>query len=281
MNLRASILLSYFFLSLTSAFGQERIITAGSALTETVCALGDCDKIIASDRTSLYPEQIQKLPSIGYRTGISAEGILSLKPTLMIAEKGYVDDAVLTQLSSTSIRLVIIDRKNNFEDTKKFIMQIAAALGKDAAGKKLVAKNEAELAEAAQLLKRTSSSPRVMCIYNRGNTTVSLAGKDTFGDIIQYAGAINAYSQEQGYKNLNAEALIAADPEYLVMLSSGFESLGGIEGVLKLPGVAQTRAGKKKQIISIESLRLTNFGPRFGETVKELVLRLHPDLTVN
>ena len=69
------------------AYSQERIITAGSALTETVCALGDCDKIIASDRTSLYPAHIQQLPSIGYRTGINAEGIISMKPTLVIAEK--------------------------------------------------------------------------------------------------------------------------------------------------------------------------------------------------
>src|SRR5687767_13079498 len=82
-----------------------RIITAGSAITETVCALGDGDKIIASDRTSLYPEFIQKLPSIGYRSGIGAEGIISLKPTLIIAEKEYVDEAVLQQLASSGIRL--------------------------------------------------------------------------------------------------------------------------------------------------------------------------------
>ena len=152
MNFRASILLLCVLFPVAITVAQERIITAGSALTETVCALGYCDKIVASDRTSLFPEQIQKLPSIGYRSGINAEGILSLKPTLMIAEKGYVDDAVLTQLASTSIRLVIIDRKNNFDDTKKFIMQIAAALGKEAAGRKLVAKNEEQLAEAAKLL---------------------------------------------------------------------------------------------------------------------------------
>ena len=56
------------------------------------------------------------------------------------------------------------------------------------------------------------------------------------------------------------------------------ESIGGLEGALKIPGVAQTIAGKKKQIIGIESLRLTNFGPRFGQTVKELVVLLHPEL---
>ena len=100
------------------AAGQERIITAGSALTETVCALGDCDKIIASDRTSLYPANIQQLPSIGYRGGIHAEGILSLKPTLIIAEKDYVDDAVLEQLEASGIKLLIIDHKPEIGETK-------------------------------------------------------------------------------------------------------------------------------------------------------------------
>lgn len=257
---------------------QQRIITAGSAITETVCALGDCDKIIASDRTSLYPAQVQQLPSIGYRSSINAEGILSLKPTIIIAEKDYVEDAVLQQLASGSIKLVVVDRKYSFEDTKKFILQIGQALGKEAEAKKLIAKNEAELAEAKALLKRATALPKVLCVYNRGTATVSMAGQETFGEIIPYGGAANAIGNTTGYKPLNTEALIAADPEYLVMTSTGFESVGGLEGVLKIPGVAQTTAGKKKQIVVIDALKLTNFGPRFGETVKELVAQLHPEL---
>lgn len=262
-----------------SAVNAQRIITAGSAITETVCALGDCDKIIASDRTSLYPSHIQQLPSIGYRSGINAEGILSLKPTLIIAEKGYVEDAVLSQLSTAGIKLLIVDRKLNFDDTKKYITQISSVLKREAEGKKLIAKNEAELMEVKHLLEKSTTIPKVLCIYNRGLTTISMAGKETFGEIINYVGAINAYDDVQGYKPLNTEALIAANPEYLLMVSTGFESLGGMEGVLNLPGVVQTTAGKKKQIIALESLRLTNFGPRFGETVKELVILLHPELT--
>ncbi|MEJ1241523.1 ABC transporter substrate-binding protein [Chryseolinea sp. T2] len=267
--------------TVTKCLAQERIITAGSALTETVCALGNCDQIIASDRTSLYPSSIQKLPSIGYRTGISAEGIISLKPTMVIAEKEYVDDAVLSQLRATQIKLVIVDRKQNWEDTKKFIRQIATALHKGEEGEKLITTNESQLAESANLLKKTSSTPKVLCVYNRGTSTVSTAGKDTFGDITQYIGATNAFGGEQGYKPLNTEALIASNPDYLLLLSSGYESIGGLDGVLKIPGVAQTTAGKKRQVIAIDALRLTNFGPRFGETVKELVVLLHPELKTN
>lgn len=273
-----------FFLALTAitvagkAQSSERIITAGSALTEIVCALGDCDKIIASDRTSLYPEHIQQLPSIGYRSGISAEGIISLKPTLVIAEKDYVDAAVLQQLASSGIKLLVVEERFDFNDTKKCITQIAAVLKREAEGKKLIAKNETELAEAKALLAKGTASPKTLCIYNRGTATVSVAGKKTFSNILHYAGASNAVPDVEGYKPLNTEALIAADPEYIVMASSGLESIGGIEGALKIPGVAQTTAGKKKQIIGMNSLKLTNFGPRFGETVKALVMMLHPEL---
>jgi iron complex transport system substrate-binding protein len=255
-----------------------RIITAGSGVTETVCALGDCDKIVASDRTSLYPASIQQLPSIGYRTGINAEGILSLKPTMVIAEKEYLDAPVLDQLKSSGVELVIVEQRYSFDETKIAINQIGRALGKTEEAKKLIAKNESELKEAEAMLSKTKSKPKVICVYNRGTSTMSIAGQKTFAEILRYVGASNAYPEVSGYKPLNTEALIAANPDYLVMISTGLESIGGVDGVLKIPGVAQTSAGKLKQIVAVESLKLTNFGPRFGEAVKELVLLLHPEL---
>lgn len=266
-------------MSFSSAFAQQRIITAGSAITETVCALGDCDKIVGSDKTSTYPESVQNLPSIGYRNGISAEGIISLKPTLIIAEKDYVKDEVLAQLSASGIKLLIIDRKLNVTDTKKFIAQIAAALDRQAEGKKLIASIDADIAEANTLLKKATSKPKVLGIYNRGSLTMSLAGKETFSEILNYVGAENAFTSVDGYKPLNTEALIAANPDYLLTTIYGLESLGGMEGFLKIPGVAQTTAGKKKQIVSIDSLMLTNFGPRVGKAIKELVLLIHPEIS--
>lgn len=273
----------YFFITFLCTtvwlHAQERIITAGSAITETVCALGDCDKIIASDRTSLYPPQIQSLPSIGYRSSINAEGILSLKPTLIIAEKEYVEDAVLAQLSSSNIKLIIVDRKNSLDGTKSFIAQIGSALHREKEAQKLLLHIEEDLAASEALLEKATREPRVLCIYNRGTATVSMAGSGTFADILKYTGAANVINGIEGYKPLNTEALIAANPDYILMLSTGFQSVGGVEGVLKIPGVAQTTAGRKKQILTLDSLMLTNFGPRLGEAVKELVMLLHPELT--
>lgn len=268
----------WVLMSVSPAFAQQRIITAGSAITETVCALGDCDKIIASDKTSLYPESIQKLPSIGYRNDINAEGIISLKPTLIIAEKDYVKDEVLSQLSATGIKVLIIDRTYSIEATKKMITQIAEILSRRAEAKKVIAQIDADLAEAKSLLKKATTKPTVLGVYNRGSSNVNLAGKETFGEIIAYAGAQNAFDNITGYKPLNTEALIAANPDFIVTTALGLESIGGVEGFLKVPGVAQTTAGKKKQIVAIDSIMLTNFGPRLGQAIKELVVLLHPEL---
>lgn len=263
----------------SASVAQTRIITAGSAITETVCALGDCDKIIASDKTSLYPESIQKLPSIGYRNSIGAEGILSMKPTLIITEKDYVKDEVLSQLSATGIKVLIIDRTYSVDATRKLITQIAEVLNRQAEAKKVIAQIDADLAEAKTLLKKTTVKPTVLAVYNRGASNISMAGKETFGEIIAYAGAQNAFSDVSGYKPLNTEALIAANPQFILTTAFGLESIGGVDGFLKIPGVAQTTAGKKKQIVSIDSIMLTNFGPRLGQAIKELVLLLHPEVS--
>jgi iron complex transport system substrate-binding protein len=274
MKNRALILL---FTGITILSFGQKIITAGSAMTETVCALGDQGKIVASDRTSLYPAEIQKLPSIGYRTSISAEGIISLQPSLVIAEKDYVEPAVLDQIKSTGIKLLIIERVYTVDGTKNMIRQIAAELNKKAEGEKLISKIESQLAEANAIVKKSKVTPKVLCVYNRGTSSVDIAGTKTFSSILPYVGAEPAITGVDGYKPLNAEALIASNPDYLLMFESGVQSLGGVDGVLKVAGVTETTAGKKKQIIAMEGIKLSNFGPRFGEAVKELAVQLHPD----
>lgn len=271
-------MISAVLLHASVVFGQIRIVTAGSVVTETVCALGDCDKIVASDRTSLYPAHIQSLPSIGYRSSINAEGILSLRPDLVIVEKDYVDEAVLSQLRSSRIAIVMVKQQFSFEGAKETIEVIAKALNRNTEGEGLIAKIEGELAEAQSWVAQSKESPKVLGVHNRGTALVNIAGEKTFTDIFPYVGATNAIKGVKGYKSLNSEALIASNPDYILFFDSGLQSLGGVAGALKIQGVAQTTAGKKKQIIAIEGIKLSNFGPRFGEAVKELTLLLHPEI---
>ncbi len=190
--LQLSLLLAAF-----SANGQ-RIITAGSAITETVCALGDCSKIIASDRTSLYPEEIQKLPSIGYRNSINAEGIISLKPSLVIAEADYVKGPVLDQVKSAGISVIIIDRVYSLDGTKSMIRELAKALDKNVAAEQLISKIEKQLADALAISADAKISPRVLCVFNRDKSSLSIAGTNTFSEILKYTGAVPAITRVDG-----------------------------------------------------------------------------------
>ncbi|HZY78485.1 MAG TPA: ABC transporter substrate-binding protein, partial [Cyclobacteriaceae bacterium] len=265
-----------------------RIITAGSAMTETVCALGDCAKIVATDKTSLYPTEVTKLPSIGYRSGINAEGIIALKPTLFIVEKMYVEDAVVKQIASAGVKVVEIPRAYDLAGTKELIRTISRSLNKTSQGDQLIAKMESQLAEASAIVKKGKSNPayrqagpKVLCIYNRGTSSFDVAGNNSFANILPLVNATPAITGVEGYRPLNTEALIASNPDYLLMFESGVKSLGGVEGVLKVPGVDQTTAGKKKQVIVMDGIKLSNFGPRLGEAVKELAETLYSNNQAN
>ena len=266
-----------FLLLAFSVFSTQaqRIITAGSAITETVCALGDCSKIVASDRTSLYPAEIQKLPSIGYRTSISAEGIISLKPTLFIVEQDYVKAEVIDQIKSTGITVLAMDRTFSWEGTQELIQKIATALNRQTEGKKLIAKIESELSEAKKIISQSGTTPRVLCVFNRDKSALNIAGSQTFSEILKYAGATPAVTGVAGYKPLSTETLITSKADFILMFENGVQALGGVEGVLAIPGVQQLPAGKKKQIIAMDGSKLSNFGPRFGEAVIALAAQLH------
>ena len=264
-----------FGIVLTWQIYAQRIITAGSSSTEIVCQLGLCDQIIATDRTSLYPPQMQSLPSIGYRSSITAEGIISLNPDIMILEKGYVKDVILEQLKNAGKQTLVVENKSNLEDTKSRIRQIAKTLDKQAEGEKLINTIDQQLSDLQKKINADSSKPKVLCVYARGAGNMSVAGKNTGFMLIELAGVQNAVPNIEGYKPLNAEALINANPDYLLFFESGLQSLGGVDQVLKLPGVLQTTAGKKKQIIAIDGVKLTNWGPRLAEAANEVFDKTH------
>ena len=260
-----------------SLSAQQRIITAGSSSTEIVCALGLTERIVATDKTSLYPEKMQSLPTIGYRTSISAEGIISLKPDLIIFEKEYVSDELVAQLKSTGIKTLVVEHGQNFESTKMRIRNIADAINKKPEAEKLIAGLESDLAKVKKKVDATTVRPTVLCVYNRGGGNMQIAGKNTSFGLLPTAGAVNALSEVEGYKPLNAESLILANPDYILFFDSGLQSLGGIEEVLKITGVAQTTAGKKRQIIAMDGILLTNWGPRVAIAAEQLFQLTHPE----
>jgi iron complex transport system substrate-binding protein len=98
--------------------------------------------------------------------------------------------------------------------------------------------------------------------------------------MIEAAGGIDA-GTEAGityFMPVTAEAIVAAQPEFIMLPQSGVDSIGGLEAVLQIPGVAETPAAQNDQILAFDDLLLLGMTPRTGEFLDELVTILHPEL---
>lgn len=272
--------------TVTDADGQpfivrdtSRVITLGGPVTEIVYALGAGGKVIAADTSSSYPAAVTTLPKIGYQRALTAEGIISLKPTLVIATTEAGPPTTLAQLRAAGVNVLILAVEYTPQGTKAKISTIARVFGKEARAAELNATIDRDLAKAGLLAARFKSRPKVMFIYARGAQSAQIGGSDTAADaMIRLAGGVNPVGSVQGYKPLTAEAAVAAAPDVVLMLSGGLESVGGKEGLLKLPGIGQTPAAKNGRVVALDDLYLLGFGPRLGRAVQDLTLQLHPEL---
>jgi iron complex transport system substrate-binding protein len=268
----------------TAAYAQaeadaHRIVTLGGSVTETVYALGAGDQVVGVDDSSVYPADATQQPSVGYYRQLPAEGVLSLDPTLVLALEGTGPPAILDQLRSAGVRVERIPDAPSIEGTKAKIRRIAALLGRTAEGEALLRQMDQALAEARALRQQATTTPRVLFVYARGTGTMNVAGRGSSGEaMIELAGGQNAITGFEGYKPMTAEAVVAANPDVLLLLSRGLDSLGGIDGLLKQPGIALTQAGQERRIVAMDDLLFLGFGPRLGTAVKQLTAKLHPEL---
>jgi len=264
------LLLSFFFFAATTK-AQRRIVSLNGTVTEVVCALGFEGSLVGVDVTSTYPASVQKLPKVGHNRNISAEPVLALQPDLILATSNFLAPAVIGQFNATGVKTVVLQQEYSVEGTKKLIREIAAALQATEKGAALCQ----QLDQQQQALKVIPQAKKVLFIYARGAGTMMVAGQETPLDkIITLAGAKNAASGFKDFKPLTTEALVAANPDVILLFDTGLESVGGVTGLLKVPGVPQTTAGKQQKIIAMDGQLLSGFGPRVLEAVKVLSEKL-------
>ncbi len=263
-------------LSLRAEETSPRLIAIGGPVTEIVYALGADKHLVATDTSSIYPTEATKLPQVGYQRNLSAEGVLSQKPTLVIASVEAGPPPVVEQLKQSGVAWVSIPADFTVDGAKAKIRAVASATKNDAKGEILVQKLETDMTKARTFVDAEKSKPKVLFIYARGGGTVNVAGQETAADaMIALAGGVNAVKGYTGYKPITAEAVVAAAPDIILIPVHGLQSIGGIDGLLAQPGLAETPAGKARQVVSMDDLLLLGFGPRLGEAVLELTQLVH------
>jgi iron complex transport system substrate-binding protein len=256
-----------------------RIVSVGSALTEVFYALGAENLLVGVDTTSLYPPQAKSLPQVGYMRALSAEGVLSLKPTLIMATTGAGPASTLDQLKATGIEVVILPDRYDYDSVVKKIEAVGKATGKVAEADALIARGQADMKALSDRLASTPNKPRVLFLMSMSGGAPQAAGRDTAADgIIRLAGGVNAIDGYAGYRPLTPEAVIASRADYILMPRQSVESLGGVDKVLDQPAIRQTPAGRAGKVLQFDILLLLGFGPRTPQAATELAAALHPEL---
>ena len=245
-----------------------RIVSANGTLSEILVGLGLEKQIVGVDVTSTFPASLEKLPKIGHNRTISAEGILALNPDVIVyTDQSMLAPAVVKQLNSSGKKLVEFKHEYSKDGAIRLIREVGAYFNAQAQAEKMVKTLQADLAKVPS----PANPKKLLFIYARGAGTLMVSGTGTSLDkMFALAGHKNAVSGFTDFKPLTAESLITANPDVLILFSSGLESLEGIDGLLKVPGVASTSAGKNRRIVTMDGQFLTGFGPRLGKAAIEL-----------
>jgi iron complex transport system substrate-binding protein len=256
-----------------------RIVSIGGAITEILYALGFEDRLAGVDATSLYPTAaLRDKPNVGYMRQLSAEGVLGLNPSLVLAVQGSGPKETIDVLEAAKVPLVLVPETFSEQGLLDKIKLVGHAMGADARAECLTAVVTDDLAQLRALRAKVTKPVRVMFVMSLLNGRAMAAGQNTAAnEIIALAGGVNAIDSYEGYKIINDEAIVAARPDVVLSIQRSKDSLEA-EAVYLHPAFALTPAVANKAFISMEGLYLLGFGPRTAAAARDLSVKLYPAL---
>lgn len=256
----------------------SRILPLTGMLAEVVFTLGFGDNVVGRDAAATF-EEAADLPAVSEGHDVSAESVLSLEPTVILADTWTGPPETIEQLRGTGIPVVIVEEAWSVTDVYPRIERVAEALGVPDRGTELAERTREQLDEV------TASAPQgeplsVAFLYLRGTAGVYLIGGRGSGadELLETVGAVDsgvAMGLEEPFTPITSEALIEAQPDVILVMTGGLESVGGVDGLVEIPGVAQTPAGQNRRVVDFEDGLLLSFGPRTPQVVAALAEELY------
>ncbi|NRI64773.1 MULTISPECIES: heme/hemin ABC transporter substrate-binding protein [Rhodococcus] len=255
---------------------NSRIIAADryGTFAATTVALGLGDNLVGRDTSAKFPA-VEDVPVVTVGgSSLSAEAILDLNPTVVLTDTSIGPQSVQDQLRAAGIPVVFFDPTRTLEGVPAQIQAVADALGVPEQGKALVNRTEGEIAAARDLVPDDRDPLKIAFLYLRGSAITMIGGDGSGADsLIEALGAVDAGTASgitQKFAPITSEALIAAAPDAFLMMTDGLASIGGIDGLEKIPGIAQTPAGKNQRVVDMEDGVLLSFGPNTGRVMQSL-----------
>ena len=263
--------------------GPQRIVCIGAAYNEMIYALDAQSNLVGVDYSSTYPNEIKKLPTVGYHRALSAEGILSLHPTLIIHDNNIGPDNVVRQLQALHVPMKTFHAKNDsIAGAEALLREMGAFFHEETRAGELCAQMDREMTEAAAAVKGYRATPRVAVIhFGRASNVYLLVGNGgggdagTAGKMVELAGGRMAVEKTGMQRMASPEIIAKSNPEVILMTEYGFDRLGSMEQAKTLPGVAETDAARNNRIYRVTEHELMYFGPDTGESIIKLSKLVH------
>jgi iron complex transport system substrate-binding protein len=256
----------------TSSFSVARVVVLANGVAEIMNSLNAGALIVGRDLAS-SEKALEDVPVVTSGHQVIPEKVIGLKPDLVIIDASTGPKSAIDQIRSAGIRVEQTPESWNLADISLKVQAVANVIGAPQQGELL---NQA--ISSAITNSKLSSKPRIAFLYLRGTSSVYLIGGEGSGadSLISAIGGIDvgAAALPRPFNTLTAESLATLNPDVIIVMTKGLESVGGIFGLLKLPGVAQTEAGKKQAVIDVDDSLLLSFGPRTPSLVQVLAERV-------
>lgn len=265
----------------SSIADTSRIVSLNGDLTETIFALGAGDQVVGIDLTTTYPPEAAALPDVGLGRDVNAEAVIALAPTLVIGDEQIEPQSAIDQIRAAGIPVVILPTEVTLDGVMRKFTSVGTILDMSSEAEELKTEVGTQIDEALALAAKAISRPSAAYLYVRGPETLLVFGTAMPTHyLIEAAGGVDAAAAVDVVfaEDLSAERLVEAAPEVLITPEEGFSIIGGLDGFLALPGVADTPAGRTGNVLTYDEALLLGMGPRVGIALKQLVLDLHPEL---
>ena len=261
----------------TAPASLTRIVSVSKQLTEMLFALGAGGHVVGVDLSSNYPAAADHLPKVGYHRLLNAEGIIALKPTVVFHDGNVAPAAVLTQLQKVGIPLREFAPTTTIAATCQLQRQLGQLFGQVPRADSLCASLEADMRVAAARRASYQQAPKVLILHygRQKNIYLVMGQQSTATQLLAWAGGTNALAAPEGMKPLSPELLATTQPDIILATDYGYDRLGGLEGLRKLPGLAFTPAVQHGRVYRVEEHDLVYLGPRSGQVVLALQKLLH------
>jgi iron complex transport system substrate-binding protein len=259
----------------------SRVVTIGGAATEIVYALGLGDKVVAVDVSSTYPPSaLANKPNVGYIRALAPEGVLSVGPSIIIATEGAGPPDAVNVLRSASVPFVTFPEARDAAQVVANIRFVAEVLGAPEAGNRVAAAVTEDFAALDAIRARIAQHRKAVFVLSASATAPVVGGGHTSADaILRLAGIDNAMSAMSGFKPAVDEAMLAVEPDAIVLMKDRNHTLSD-DAVMALPAFKGTPAAARRHIYRIDGAYALAFGPRTPQAARDLAAAIYPELAL-